>query len=287
LLLPLPVPVLSWLLNRALVLVPGIRQLCMTWYVVARPNPRLDAKINRSVSIVIPTLNEAGNVEGAFRRIPQMGASVELVFIDGGSTDGTMKAIEQGIRDHAVTFPNARLLRQTGKGKGQAVHQALASCRGEILMILDSDLTMPPEELPKYYEAIATGRGEFVNGCRLVYPMADQAMRFLNMIGNYFFAQVFSWLLGQPVKDTLCGTKVFWRADYEAIIANRSYFGDFDPFGDFDLLFGAARLNRKIIDMPIRYEGRRYGDIKIDRWRHGLLLLKMSMVGFWKLRYRR
>jgi glycosyltransferase involved in cell wall biosynthesis len=176
------------------------------------------------------------------------------------------------------------LLDQTGRGKGQAVRQGFAECEGDVLMILDSDLTMPPEELEKYYDAIVSGKGEFINGCRLVYPMEKKAMRFLNMVANHLFARLFTWLLGQRVKDTLCGTKVLWRCDYEKIAANRSYFGDFDPFGDFDLLFGASRLNHKIVDMPIRYRERSYGEIKISRWQHGWLLLRMSVVAFSKLK---
>ena len=146
-----------------------------------------------------------------------------------------------------------------GKGKGDAVRKGFKEARGDILMILDSDLTMPPEDLPKYYEALVTGKGEFINGCRLVYPLEEDSMRLINYFGNVTFSIIFSWLLDQRVKDTLCGTKVLWRADYERIVENRSYFGEFDPFGDFDLIFGAAKLGLKIIDLPIRYKPRTYG----------------------------
>lgn len=176
------------------------------------------------------------------------------------------------------------LLHQTGKGKGQAVRQGFAECRGDILMILDSDLTMPPEDLPKYFDAIVNGKGDFINGCRLVYPQEDKAMRFFNMVANYIFGHMFSWLLSQQIKDTLCGTKVLWRRDYERIAANREFFGDFDPFGDFDLLCGAAKLNLKIIDLPIRYRSRTYGEIKIDRWRDGALLVKMCWIAYRRLK---
>ena len=142
-------------------------------------------------------------------------------------------------------------------------------------MILDADLTVPPEDLPRFYEALVSGKGEFINGVRLVYPMEKEAMRTLNFLGNKFFSLAFSWLLGQPIKDTLCGTKVLWKQDYERIAANRSYFGDFDPFGDYDLIFGAAKLNLKIIDLPIRYRERTYGSTNISRWKHGLLLMRM------------
>lgn len=233
-----------------------------------------------SVSVLIPTRNEKGNIEDAFRRTPCLGIWTELVFVDGHSSDGTQDEIRRCMEKYRAEWPRVKLVDQTGKGKGQAVRQGFDECEGEVLMILDSDLTMPPEELPKYYDALVSGRGDFINGCRLVYPQEDKAMRFLNMIANGFFARAFTWLLGQSVKDTLCGTKVLWRRDYLKIKAHRGYFGDFDPFGDFDLLFGAAKLNRRIVDVPIRYRARTYGDIKIDRWRDGMLLLRMCFIAF-------
>ena len=197
----------------------------------------------------------------------------ELIFVEGHSRDDTYAAIEREMAAHPST--SSLLLRQTGIGKADAVRIGFAKATGDILMILDADFTVPPEDLPRFYEALRSGRGEFVNGVRLVYPMEKEAMRGLNFIGNKFFSMAFSWLLGQNVKDTLCGTKVLWRGDYELITANRSYFGDFDPFGDFDLLFGAAKLNLKIIDLPIRYRERTYGSTNISRWKHGWLLLRM------------
>jgi glycosyltransferase involved in cell wall biosynthesis len=157
--------------------------------------------------------------------------------------------------------------------------------QGDILMILDADLTVPPEDLPRFYNALYKGRAEFINGVRLVYPMEKEAMRFLNLLGNKFFSLVFSWLLGQPIKDTLCGTKALWKTDYERIAANRSYFGDFDPFGDFDLLFGAAKLNLKIIEVPIRYRERTYGTTNISRWKHGWLLLRMVFFALRRIKF--
>ena len=152
-------------------------------------------------------------------------------------------------------------------------------------MILDADLTVPPEDLPRFYDVLSSGKAEFVNGVRLVYPMEKEAMRFFNLLGNKFFSLAFSWLLGQPIKDTLCGTKVLWKKDYERIASNRSYFGDFDPFGDFDLLFGAAKLNLKIREVPIRYRERTYGATNISRWKHGWLLLKMVCFAALKIKF--
>ncbi len=289
-LIPLKIPVVSTVMNRFVSQIPLINWLCLTWTIVARPSPQpvteKEQSNKASVSVLIPTRNEKGNIEAAFTQIPNLGKWTELVFVDGRSDDGTVEEIERCIEKYGHNWHRVLLLNQSGIGKGQAVRQGFKQCNGDILMILDSDLTMPPEELTKYYDAIVSGKGEFINGCRLVYPMEKEAMRFLNMIANHIFAKLFTWLLGQTVKDTLCGTKVLWRRDYEKIAANRSYFGDFDPFGDFDLLFGASRLNQKIIDMPIRYRERSYGDIKINRWKHGWLLLRMTLIAFRKLKLR-
>lgn len=277
---PVPIPLLAPLFNRWIApLLPAVNLAIFT---VARPRPKLLSR-PLSVSVVIPARNEAGNIEAAVLRTPEMGEWTELIFIEGHSKDDTWKEIER-VR---AAFPNRRIisLRQTGKGKGNAVREAYAVAQGDILMILDADLTMPPEELPKFYDAIASGQAEFANGSRLVYPMDKEAMQFLNMIANHFFGVAFSWLLGQRVKDTLCGTKVLTRKHYLKIAANRGYFGEFDPFGDFDQLFGADKLNLKIRDIPIRYRERTYGSTNIQRWHHGLLLFRMLAFAARKLKF--
>ena len=285
-LFPLPVPGLDALCNRWLA--PLLPVFCLTVFVVARFRPRgaavpaADAKLPK-VSVIVPARNEAGNIEAAVRRTPPLGAGTELVFIEGHSRDNTWEEIERV----AAAFPDReiRTLRQTGRGKGNAVREAFAAASGDILMILDADLTMPPEELPKFYQALASGHAEFANGVRLVYPMEEHAMQFLNLCANKFFGVAFTWLLGQTVQDTLCGTKVLFRRDYEKIAANRAYFGDFDPFGDFDLLFGADKLNLKIADIPIHYRERTYGSTNIQRWSHGWLLLRMMAFAAKKLKF--
>ena len=284
---PREVPGLSFFMNKVMGNLPGLRRLCLVQHLVARPQsaPPPDWVTRYSVSVLIPTRDEAGNIVAAFERTPKMGKWTELIFVDGNSKDGTVEEIERGIAERGHEWERAILIHQgDGRGKGDAVRKGFAAARGDILMILDSDLTMPPEDLPKYYEAIATGRGEFINGCRLVYPMEQQAMRLINYFGNKTFSMIFSWLLQQRLKDTLCGTKVLWRADYEEIARNRAYFGDFDPFGDFDLIFGAAKLDRRIVDLPIRYRERTYGEIKIERWKHALLLFRMCGVALRRLK---
>jgi SAM-dependent methyltransferase len=271
---PLPTWFVADFFNRFLVKLWPFKHLALTNFIVARPRPQPDpCPEPPSVSVIIPARNEAGNIAEIFARTPHMGQWTELVFVEGHSRDNTYAAIEAAIAAHPER--RCQLLRQTGVGKGDAVRLGFARARGEMLMILDADLTVPPEDLPRFYEALCSNKGEFINGVRLVYPMEKEAMRFLNLVGNKFFSLAFSWLLGQPIKDTLCGTKVLWKEDYEAIAANRAYFGDFDPFGDFDLIFGAVKLNLKITDLPIRYRERTYGTTNIQRWTHGWLLLKM------------
>ena len=281
---PAPKDALDEWVNRWLA--PLFSALCLTVFVVARPRVRLTVPEGPgapTVSVVVPARNEAGNIEAAVRRTPEMGGGTELIFVEGHSRDHTWEEIQRV----AAQFPERRIrsLQQSGQGKGNAVREAFAVATGDILMILDADLTMPPEELPKYYRALTAGHAEFANGVRLVYPMETHAMQFLNLCANKFFGIAFTWLLGQTVKDTLCGTKVLYRRDYEKIAANRVYFGDFDPFGDFDLLFGADKLNLQIADIPIRYRERTYGSTNIHRWSHGMLLLRMLAFAAKKLKF--
>jgi SAM-dependent methyltransferase len=280
-LLPVYIPLLHSLLNGILVNLPGFRNLGLVNLHISRLVR--DGERSASVSIIIPARNERGNIENAIRRTPVFGSRQEFIFIEGHSSDHTF---EEMLRVQAACpAKDIKVMKQTGKGKGNAVREAFDAATGDILMILDADLTMPPEELPKFYNALCENKGEFINGCRLVYPMEKNAMRFLNLLGNKFFGWFFSYLLGQRLKDTLCGTKVLFRKDYETIRDNRSYFGEFDPFGDFDLLFGAAKQNLKIVEVIIRYKDRTYGSTQISRFRHGLLLLKMSLFAARKLKF--
>lgn len=285
LLLPVWIPGVSWLANKVIAKLPGIRKLCLVQYVIARRAGARSPEPDRcTVSVVIPCRNERGNIESAVARMPRLGGSTELIFVDGNSTDGTAAEIQRVALAYGDRWPIRLLHQGAGVGKGDAVRKGFAAATGDILMILDADLTVPPEDLPKFFDALTTGKGEFVNGTRLVYPMERQAMRTLNLLGNKFFSLAFTWLLEQRFRDTLCGTKVLFRRDYERIAANRHYFGDFDPFGDFDLIFGASRLNLKIVEVPVRYRERTYGVTNISRFRHGWLLFRMCGVAFSKLK---
>ncbi len=274
---------LGALLNRTIGPLPGIRRLSLRNFVVARPigPPTLPDK-PLSVSIIIPCRNERGNIESAILRLSAFVPDIEVLFVEGHSRDGTY---EECLRVQAA-YPDLdiKVMRQDGKGKADAVWKGFDVARGDVLMILDADLTVPPEYLPNFYRVIASGKAEFVNGTRLVYPMDDQAMRLLNWIANRGFAALFSFLLNQRFTDTLCGTKVIRREDYQRLAVNRAYFGDFDPFGDFDLIFGAAKLNLKIVEVPIRYAARSYGETQISRFRHGLTLLRMALFAWHKLK---
>lgn len=270
------------LVNRFIGTLPFVRRLCLRNYLVARRTPPPERE-DLSVSVLVPCRNEKGNIEDAVKRIPRFADEMEILYVEGNSSDGTFEECER-VRDAYAGEWNIRVARQDGKGKGDAVRKGFDMATGEVLMILDADLTMPPEDLPKFYDALVSGKGEFINGSRLVYPMEQDAMRFLNWVANQVFSWLFSWLLNQRFSDTLCGTKVLRKRHYDQIAANRSYFGEFDPFGDFDLIFGASKLNLKVAEVPIRYASRTYGETQISRFSHGLLLIRMVMFAFFRLK---
>jgi SAM-dependent methyltransferase len=281
LLLPKYIPIIHAIFNKFFANLPALNRLNLINFISARPS--ITIKENHSVSIVIPARNEMGNIENAIKRTPDFGTHQEFIFIEGNSSDGTY---EEMLRiQNTWSNKDIKVMKQSGKGKGNAVREAFEVAKGDILMILDADLTTPPEDMAKFYDALVSNHGEFINGCRLVYPMEKEAMRFLNYFGNKFFGWFFSYLLGQKLKDTLCGTKVLFKKDYELIKANRKYFGEFDPFGDFDLLFGAAKLNLKIVEVIVRYRDREYGSTQISRFKHGWLLIRMSLFAARKIKF--
>jgi ubiquinone/menaquinone biosynthesis C-methylase UbiE len=282
--MPFRVPLIAPFLNSFIVRLPFFRHLGMSTTVVARPvtPPQIEGEI--SCSVVVPARNESGNIRAALDRIPVLGKQTEVIFVEGNSVDDTWEVIQREVAEydgpHRVQF-----LQQPGKGKWDAVFAGFAVAKGDVLVIQDGDLTAPPEDLPKFYEAIASGSCEFANGCRLVYPMETEAMRFLNLLGNKFFAASLSFVLGQPIKDSLCGTKMMLRSDYERLLKRIEVLGDFDPFGDFNLLFGSAMLDLRIRDILVRYRDRTYGDTNISRFRHGWILLRMTWFGLRKIRF--
>lgn len=294
-LFPYHLPPISGFIN-SLSYAPLIQRLPLLHVVVARPLPVPEAR-PYSVSVIIPTRNEKGNIADLVTRTPMMGSHTELLFIDGNSTDGTIEEIQHWIAarpDRAMRFmaqdeasddltpPNLMLK----KGKGDAVRKAFAAASGDILMILDSDISVPPEDLTRFYSVLATHTADFANGTRFLYEQQEGAMPTLNRLGNVAFTLYFSWLFGQKITDTLCGTKVLFRHDYETIARNRAHFGNFDPFGDFDLLFGAAWQGHRLLDVPIRYQARVYGESKVRVGTHGPLLGRMSLVGLWHFKLR-
>jgi SAM-dependent methyltransferase len=284
--MPAHVPLLSDVVNRWVGHLPGLDAFSVMYGIIARPSPSpapARAAAAPSVTVLIPCRNESGHIRELVARLPELPAGSEFLFVEGNSTDDTEAVIRQVVAEHP--HRPLRLLKQPGRGKGDAVRFGFAQAKGDVVLILDSDMGVAPEDVPKFVHALVRGKGEMVNGSRMVYPMEGRAMRFLNLLANRFFARLFSWLLGQQVRDTLCGTKALYREDYERIAANRSFFGDFDPFGDFDLLFGASRLSLRIVDVAIRYHERRYGETNISRFSHGWLLLRMSAFAARKLKF--
>lgn len=277
LLAPYRVPLAAHLVNRYLAPLPGFRKLCLIGDITSRPLPPPPRDRPLRCSVIVPCKDEEGTIDDCVRRMPALGAGTEIVFVDGNSKDGTVARIEAAMSSGAAPHAVRLVFQGEGRGKGDAVRKGFAAATGDVFMILDADLTVPPEDLKMFYAAVAERRGDLIMGTRLVYPMEKEAMRTLNLFGNKFFGEAFSRILNQPIKDTLCGTKVLRREHYDAIAANRHVFGEIDPFGDFDLIFGAARLRHRIVQIPVRYRRRVYGDTKISRFRHGWLLLRMCV----------
>lgn len=279
---PLRLLGLGALVDRVLTALPLVRETAAAMLLMLRP---LGKKSDRkpSLSIVIPARDEKGNVEAAIRRLPPFPAPVEVVFVEGHSADGTWEEIQ---RVEKMEWPGitVRSIQQPGRGKADAVRAGFAECRNDLLTVLDADLTMPPELLPRFYEAWVSGKADFINGSRLVYPMEGEAMRSLNWLGNQFFAKALAFALEQPLGDSLCGTKLFSREDHRLMLAWNHDFGRFDPFGDYEMIFPAAELGLGIVDVPIRYRARTYGCTKIHRFRDGLILLRMTAVALWRMR---
>ena len=281
--LPIPFEKLSRPLNRFLSLIPGMRLFSAVEVIVLRPQIAEPKHSLPSLSIIIPARNEKGNIENAISRLPELGAELEIIFVEGHSSDGTWEEIErvQKLHEHSVSIKS---FKQQGKGKADAVRLGATHATKDLITILDADLTMPPELLPLFYQAYCQGQADFINGNRLLYPMEGEAMQFLNHLGNLFFAKALSAVLEVSIGDSLCGTKLFLRADYQRFVRWRAHFGEFDPFGDFELLFPAAILGLGIIDIPVRYRARTYGSTNISRFRHGAMLLKMTLVGLFRVR---
>jgi SAM-dependent methyltransferase len=281
LLSPLRLLGLGRLVNRFISMLPIIRLMSLRHYSVFRSLRKCRDDV-RSASVVIPARNERGNVASAIARLPRFCDDMEIIFVEGHSRDNTLEEMRRVAA--AYSDRDIKVLQQPGKGKADAVFTAFDAARGDVLMILDADLTVPPEQLPKFWHALASGKGEFINGSRLVYPMEEEAMKFLNLAANRSFSLLFSYLLNQRFTDTLCGSKAIRRSDYQRLKRGRAYFGDFDPFGDFDLIFGAAKLNLRCVEVPIRYASRTYGATQISRFRHGFMLIKMVVFAFFKVK---
>lgn len=302
LLVPVPIPLVASVANRLLSGRRAFKYFDLLNVLVAQAEPERPQPKALKCSVIIPCRNEIGNIDAAVERMPDLGPETEIIFVDGASTDGTKERIEDVI-DRYRGRKDIKLILQMPEadyagpkddpdaptvmlklGKGDAVRKGFEAASGDVLMILDADLTVPPEDLPRFLYPLATGKGRFVNGTRLVYPMEERAMKFVNYVGNWFFSKLFTWLLEQPIRDTLCGTKVLLKSDYEKIKAGRKHFGEFDPFGDFDLLFGAARLRLPIVEVPVRYKRRLAGVSKVRVSQHGWLLVGMSLIAFRRLK---
>lgn len=289
LLLPIKIPIFSYFFNRFVAKLWLIRHFCALRYYIARPlmseNNPLPSSLNQHiVSIVVPARNEAGNIERIIADLPEMGCKTEIIFVEGNSSDDTWEVIKD-LHEKYKQRRTIRIVQQEKMGKADAIHKGFSLAQGDILVIFDADLTVPPSELSNFYNLIASGMADFIIGNRLVYPMEKQAMRFLNKLGNKLFGFLLSFIIGQPCRDTLCGVKALWREDYEKMTAHRTLPMNLDPFGDFGLLFGAAKLNLKIMEIPVHYKARTYGTTNINRFRDSWRLFKTCWAAALKIKF--
>jgi len=282
--IPLRMFGLGDLINRFLKVLPVLNNL--SWITLVYLRPVKPEKENPSISIIVPARNEEGNIRRIVDSIPSFCEDIEVIFVEGNSTDNTWLRIQEIVKEPSVQsrFRAISCLQQPGKGKADAVRVGFAKATGDLLTVLDADLTMPAEDLPRFYDAYVKGRADFINGNRLLYPMESDAMRFINLLGNIFFAKLLSLILDLRINDSLCGTKLFSRLDYERMTAWNHDFGKFDPFGDYEMLFPASALKLGTIDIPIVYKARTYGDTNISRFRDSLKLMRMCMIGFFRMK---
>lgn len=269
---------LGTFINKLVPNIPFIKWSCFCALIILRPI--IKSENAPKLSVIVPARNEKGNIRKVVNEIPEsLLSKIELFFVEGHSTDGTWEEICKTQNEFKNTL-DIKAIQQTGKGKCDAVRLGFKQASGELLTILDADLTVPAHNLIRFYEAYINGYGDFINGNRLVYPFEGKAMRFLNLLGNIFFAKALSNVLSIKIGDSLCGSKLLSKSDYTRIESWRNDFGDFDPFGDFELLFGASELGLGVVDLPVKYRDRTYGSTNISRFKHGLQLLKMTLIGF-------
>ena len=284
--LPLKLFGIERIVNRFIANLPIINHLCLRQYLICRSLKVIKKNQFKSASIIIPCRNEFGNIRAGLKRIESFCKKMEVIFVEGNSSDDTWNEIKKVMKEDEFKKKNfiIRALKQEGSGKKNAVFKGFDNAKYEVLMILDGDLTVKPEELSKFWDKISSGEAEFINGTRLIYPMEDNAMRFLNYIANKIFSYLFSWILGQRYTDTLCGTKIISKKNYLRAKSFTKDLEKLDPFGDFFFIFSSLRLNLKMIEIPVRYKARKYGETQISRFRDGFKLIKMFFITFFKFK---
>lgn len=284
LLIPFWIPIVSTLINKIASLLPIIRNFSLVSIYMMRPVKKYEH--NPKLSVVIPARNEEENLVTIIDEIQKMeDIPLEIIFVEGHSQDKTWDVIQNNLTKYKdKPLLDVKGFQQTGVGKNDAVKLGFENCTGEVITILDADKTVDPAELYKFYTAYRDGKGDFINGCRLVYPMETEAMRFLNLLGNAFFAKTVGHVSSLNISDSLCGTKMMAKKDHDRLIEWRKDFGDIDPFGDFDLLLFAGVVGLGSVDISIRYRSRTYGSTQISRFIHGFKLLQIVVYSFFKVK---
>jgi len=229
-----------------------------------------------SLSIIVPAKNEAGTIRKIVDELPDVGSMTEIIFIESDSSDNTLEEIKKVVAE----YKGPKQLQFTSldrPGKAEAVVKGFDMARGDICIIYDADMTVSSDEIKKIYEAAKTDSDIFINCSRFVYPMEKGAMRGFNYLGNKIFALIIGTLVGQKMTDTLCGTKVIYRNNFDKIKQSGLIEKLGDPFGDFTLILGAKKLGLKIIEIPVTYKKRICGITNISRFKDGWKLLKIVL----------
>ncbi len=253
-------------------------------YSILNQQEKFNEEKKYSKSIIIPAKNEEKNLKPLLNQIPELEEDHEIILAIGDSEDKTYEVAKE-IKEARCWPFEVKVIKQTGKGKANAVWEAVEEASKEVIIILDADISVNPETIVQFNSVIDTGKASFVNGTRLIYGMESGAMRIVNNLGNRIFQYIVSIIIGQKITDSLCGTKVFFRKDFNKIKLWKELVQMKDPFGDFDMIFTAGYFGLKILEIPVRYQARVYGVTQIKRFRDGykLIIYLLNSIKIFKM----
>tara|TARA_B110000977_G_scaffold125183_1_gene160299 strand:+ start:1495 stop:2904 length:1410 start_codon:yes stop_codon:yes gene_type:complete len=239
----------------------------------------------KKISFIIPCKNEGGNIKFFYEKIINSTINAEFLFGNDNSSDNTLDEIKK--LQQAIPNKEIKIYDGPGVCKSENVYKGINLASGEIILIYDADLTVSFDDLVNSINLLLKTDADFINCTRMIMPQQKNAMKFLNFYGNLFFAFLFSILFKQKITDTLCGTKIFFKKDWEQIKKYNNTWGAKDLWGDFDLLLGAYKNNLKIVENPISYTDRKEDETKMTGIiKNSIRMLIITFVAYYKLRIR-